>query len=175
MIVYFLQAPIVFCELPFGEIAVELTHHGSGHVWNRSCPVAELTHYVSIVGDHVPTHAAGPGLFRYFLCRSRASGKQIMVRDLLQFVNPASIQVEILQSCSCDCLLMLNALGRIGTAVVETTAALRDCPVKETLCRRHLHEASHLASASRLPEDRHISGIAAERFDIVANPLEGSH
>lgn len=44
--------------------------------------------------------------------------------NLLQLLNLIPIQVEVLQSCSCDCLLMLNALGGIGIAVVETAAAL---------------------------------------------------
>jgi hypothetical protein len=141
-------------------------------------PAAEsqkLTQHVLVIGDHVPTHAAHTRLLGHGLHGGCASGQQITVRNLLEFVNPAAVQAEIFQSCGCDCLLMFNALRGIGLAVIQSTAALRDRTMKKALCGRHLHQASDLAAAARLPEDCYIHGIPAEGFDVVANPLKGSH
>ena len=42
----------------------------------------------------------------------------------------------------------------------------------EALRRGHPEQRAHLARAARLTEDRHVAGIAAERGDVVAHPLE---
>ena len=53
--------------------------------------------------------------------------------------------------------------------------ALGDGPVEQPLCLRNEHDRHDRAAAGRLPEDRHPAGIAAERRDVVADPLERRH
>jgi hypothetical protein len=40
---------------------------------------------------------------------------------------------------------------------------------------RHSEQRAHFSGAARLPEDRHVVGIAAERGDVVADPLQAEH
>ena len=44
--------------------------------------------------------------------------------------------------------------------------------MEKSLRRRHRHQRAHLPAPARLPEDRHVSGIAAELLRIVPDPLE---
>ncbi len=57
-------------------------------------------------------------------------------------------------------------------ALYEVRAALADRFVKEPARARRRHECAHRERSRRLPEDRHVARIAAERGDVVAHPLE---
>src|SRR5436305_150578 len=53
-----------------------------------------------------------------------------------------------------------------------TGARLRDSPPEETLRLRRGQQRSHAHATSGLAEDRDVVGVAAERLDVVARPLE---
>ncbi len=66
-------------------------------------------------------------------------------------------------------------LGVFDSALAQCRAALYGRFVKKSLRGRHGHERANLASASGLPEDRHVGGVAAEIRNIVPHPFERSH
>ena len=50
-----------------------------------------------------------------------------------------------------------------------------DPAMEESLCRRARQQCADAHGARRLAEDGHVSGIAAERRNVVANPAKGFH
>ena len=50
--------------------------------------------------------------------------------------------------------------------------ALGDRPVEQAAGSGYRHQRRHRDAARRLAEDRHVAGVAAERGDVVAHPLQ---
>ena len=50
--------------------------------------------------------------------------------------------------------------------------ALGDRPVEQAAGGGYRHQRRHRDAARRLAEDRHVAGVAAERGDVVAHPLQ---
>ena len=50
--------------------------------------------------------------------------------------------------------------------------ALGDRPVEQAARSGYRHQRRHRDAARRLAEDRHVAGVAAERGDVVAHPLQ---
>ena len=53
--------------------------------------------------------------------------------------------------------------------------ALHNALIEQSLSRGHRHQRQDLRTTAGLPEQRHVVRIAAERFDIVPNPLQRIH
>ena len=62
-----------------------------------------------------------------------------------------------------------------GPVPAVNPVALGDGAVEEPGGLRHQHDRHHRPAPGRLAEDGHAAGVAAERRDVVAHPLEARH
>ena len=70
----------------------------------------------------------------------------------------------------------MNLPARLGCVArivpVFCAAAHDDRAMKETLRGRHAGQNADFSAAARLAEDRYVTGVSAERRDVLPHPVE---
>src|ERR1035438_8646334 len=90
---------------------------------------------------------------------------ELLSRDFLEIVNLFLGEIEFRQQG-------LSARGApLHSAGVQRRAAGYDRLVEQSFRRRHGHQGANLFAPPGIPPDRDAVGVAAEAFDIVADPL----
>ncbi len=95
--------------------------------------------------------------------------QQLLIRDTCNVVNLGRFQAEGLDGVG------TNTAGVLGLQETGDGTALNDGLVEKALCGRHRHQRGNLAAAARLTENGDVRRIAAERCNVVANPLKRFH